>query len=399
MAKVLSQQEIKDKIIKARVQLLLNSPFYGNLALRLQVVDGSDWIPTAATDGYHFYYNAEFISDLDEKEMLFLVAHEVDHCVYQHMARRGSRDPQLWNCAADFMINLELHDMKVGKLIRRPGVIEPCFDEKFRGMSSDQIYELIKNDPSMKHKDSFDVHLQPGSGPGSPKEDPSGKAGPKPLTQDQIDNLGDEITNAVIQAAKAAGAGNTPAGVRRMIEEFSDPQMDWREILATSIPSAVKSDYIWSKPSRKSWGTGAILPGMTTDDMVDVCVALDASGSISPKMLKDFLGEVKGIMEQFQDFKIRVFTFDTKIYEYKVYTPDNADEIYEYEIKGGGGTDFEICWDFMKENDILPHTFLMFTDLYPCGGWGDELYCETIFLGHGTTSIVAPFGTTVYYTE
>jgi len=105
-------------------------------------------------------------------------------------------------------------------------------------------------------------------------------------------------------------------------------------------------------------------------------------------------------MQAFDSFKLRVWTFDTQVYGYKEFTPDNVDELDEYEAKGGGGTSFECNWEFMKENDIAPKLFIMMTDGYPCGGWctpGDEEYCDTLFLIHGTTSIVAPFGQTAYY--
>jgi predicted metal-dependent peptidase len=138
---------------------------------------------------------------------------------------------------------------------------------------------------------------------------------------------------------------------------------------------------------------------MTNEDTIDVSVAIDMSGSISDKMAKDFLSEVKGIMDEYQDFKLDLWCFDTQVYNYAKFTSDNADEIMSYEVKGGGGTDFDANFEYMKENDIEPKRFIMFTDMYPGGSWGDENYCDTMFVAHGTTSIVAPFGTTVYYSE
>ena len=55
--------------------------------------------------------------------------------------------------------------------------------------------------------------------------------------------------------------------------------------------------------------------------------------------------------------------------------------------------------EFMKENDIEPKQFILFTDGYPCGGWGDAQYCDTVFLIHGNQNTVAPFGITVHYEE
>ena len=99
------------------------------------------------------------------------------------------------------------------------------------------------------------------------------------------------------------------------------------------------------------------------------------------------------------DFDLEVWCFDTRVYGYAKFTPDNIDDIDEYEIKGGGGTDFMCNWDYMKANDIQPERFIMMTDGYPGGSWGDENWCDTLFLIHGDTArrLIAPFGMTAWY--
>ena len=154
--------DIEDLIVRSRVRMLLKVPFFGTLATRLIIKDASGWIPTAATDGRHLYYNVDFFSKLDKKEMDFVIAHEVMHCVYDHMERRGSRDPRLWNCAGDFVINWELTDQRVGKF---PTFIKCLFDSKYAEMGSEEVYELLledqKNGKGDKEMDSFDTHLDP----------------------------------------------------------------------------------------------------------------------------------------------------------------------------------------------------------------------------------------------
>jgi predicted metal-dependent peptidase len=144
---------------------------------------------------------------------------------------------------------------------------------------------------------------------------------------------------------------------------------------------------------------GVYLPGQDNDTMVDLGIGLDVSGSIDNKMLADFMGEVGGIMQQFQDFRLRVWTFDTEVNEFsfKEFTPMNQEEIKDYEIVGGGGTDFECNFNFMEQNDINPDKFVMFTDGYPFGSWGNPNYCDTLFVIHGSDSIVPPFGEHAYY--
>lgn len=393
--------KIVEKLITARIGLLLRHPFFGNLATRLKLVDASDWCATLATDGRHFYYNNDFVNKLKPKEAEFGFAHEVLHNVFDHMGRRGHRDPQLSNIAADFATNQILKDERIGEV---PSFIKIFQDNKYRGWSYEQIYDELyekaeKIDLS-KLGELLDEHLD-GEGEDGDQDGEDGDqdgSGKRPkLTAEEKKAIKDEIKEAMVAAAQAAGAGKVPAGVQRMIQSFTEPKMDWRQLLRMNIQSILKSNFSFSRPNRKSQHCGAVLPGMMNEETIDVSVAIDMSGSISDKMAKDFLSEVKGIMDEYTDFKLDLWCFDTGVYNYAKFTGDTADEILSYECKGGGGTDFDVNYEFMKNEGIEPKRFIMFTDGYPCGSWGDENYCETLFVIHGNESIISPFGQTAYY--
>jgi predicted metal-dependent peptidase len=384
-----SPAAVIEQLTRSRISLLLQQPFWGTLATRLILRDATDdpWCKTAGTDGRYFYYNRNFISKLDRAECIFLVAHEVEHCVYDHMSRRGSRKPKMWNAAADYVINAELDEHNIGKLPNpKTSGVTACFDKKYKGMFTEEVYELLLKDPNSNWPE-FDIHLEPGDGKG------------EPMTEEEQRILSDEIRNAVMQAAKAAGAGHTPAGVRRLLKDLVEPQMDWREILNMKLQSMVKADFTWDRCSRKMQASGIYLPATKNDFRVTAGVAIDASGSMSEEMLRDLLSETKGIMQQFMDFDLEVWTFDTKVYNYQKFTPDTLDDIDNYDIKGGGGTDFMCNWNFMKDKGICPERFIVMTDGYPYGSWGDPDYCDTLFLIHGDPGrkLIAPFGMTAWY--
>jgi len=350
---------VREKLVTARIALLLKAPFFGNLATRLQLINADDWCPTAATDGRKFYYNSEFLKKMPAKQLEFLMGHEVLHCVYDHMGRRGERDPQLWNIADDYCVN---HDL-----------VDQLLDEHLDG----------------------DGDGSEGEGEGQEKE---GKGRPK-LSEEERKQIRDEIKEAVMTAAQTVGAGNLPSGVKRMIKDLTTPQLDWRALLQQQIQSTLRTDYTWARASRKGWDMDAIMPGSDWDKEIDICVAIDTSGSMSDTMLKDILSEVKGIMESYQSFRLHLWSFDTEVYAdgAKVFTADNLDEIMDWEPMGGGGTDFTVNWTWMRENDIQPKKFIMFTDGYPYDSWGEPDYCDTMFVIHGSTTIEAPFGITTYY--
>jgi predicted metal-dependent peptidase len=393
------KNKILEKLITARVGLLLRHPFFGNLATRMKLIDASEWCNTLATDGRNFYYSNDFVNRLTAKEAEFGFAHEVLHNVFDHMGRRDFRDPQLSNIAADYAANQILKDERIGEV---PSFIKIYQDNKYRGWSYEQIYDDVEKN-SIKIDMSqlgelLDEHLD-GEGDGDSDGDDDGKEGkgrPK-LSPEEKKAIRDEIKEAMVAAAQAAGAGKVPAGVRRMISDFTEPKMDWRQLLRMSIQSIFKSNFSFSRPNRKSQHCGAILPGMMNEETIDVSVAIDMSGSISDAMAKDFLSEVKGIMDEYKDFKLDIWCFDTEVYNYAQFTGDTADEVMDYQVKGGGGTAFEANFEFMKDNDIVPKKFIMFTDGYPCGSWGDEDYCDTLFIVHGNDSIIAPYGQTAYY--
>ena len=390
--------EVRDRLTKARVKMLLKHPFWGNLATRLKLVEASDWCSTAATDGRHFYYSTEFINKLDDEELVFLFGHEVGHCVYNHMGRRGDRRADVWNMAGDYLINDMLIENNVGRKITKVDIL---WDPKYRGMTSDEIYAKLM-EGAITIKMTLDMHMD-GSGEEGEGKDADGKGsdGKSKSSGIKIDpetakQIQDELKDAVLQSAQAAGAGNTPAGIRRLIQQFTAPKMAWQDLLRIQLESSLKSNYSFMRPSRKGWHTGAVLPGMLPDEQLDVVIALDTSGSISEDMIRDFLSEVKGMMDMYNSYNIQVFTFDTEVYNLQVFTEDNGSELSEYNILGGGGTDFDVCYNFMKDEGIEPKQFIMFTDGYPFGSWGDPDYCDSIFVVHGNDTIEAPFGVTAH---
>lgn len=395
-------REVREKLITARIGLLLRNSFFGNLATRLRLVNADEWCSTAATDGRHFYYNTRFVKMLSPKELEFLFGHEVLHVIYDHFGRRGNRDPQLWNVANDFCVNADLKKHRVGDFITSV----PClYDSKYEGMSSEEVYDdLYENAEKINLDDLIDKvideHMD-GEDQDAGNGDQQSKSGkrPKPMSAEERAQLRDEIKEAMISAAQAGGAGSVPAGVKRMIDSMTEPKLNWREFLRLKLESTIKSDFTWMRASRKGWHMDAIMPGMKNDEQINVVIMNDASGSISDSMLKDFIGECQGIMDQFGSFRIHMATFDTEVYNVKTFDSDNLDSMMDYEISGGGGTDFDCIFRYLRDNEIEPEQLIVFTDGYPFGSWGDEHYCDTLWIIHGNKEVVPPWGQHVYYEE
>ena len=398
-------REVRELLVTARVGMLLRASFFGNLATRLKLVNADEWCATAATDGRNFYYNTRFIKMLRPKEIEFLFGHEVLHCVYDHFGRRGNRDPQLWNIANDYCVNGDLKKHRVGEFITSV----PClYDSKFEGKSSEEIYDYLYENAEKISMDDLldrviDEHMdgddEGNGGSGDGEDGKDGKSKRTKLSKEEREKIKDEIKEAMLSAAQTCDAGNLPGGVKRLIQNLTEPKMDWRELLRMQLESTIKSDYTWLRSSRKGWHVDAVMPGMKTTDAIDIAVAIDTSGSISDKQARDFLAEIRGIMESFESYRIHLFTFDTQVYNPQQFDSDNLENIEDYDIQGCGGTDFEAIFGYLKSADIEPKKLVVFTDGYPFGSWGDPNYCDTVWIIHGNKTPDPPFGIWAEYEE
>ena len=396
--------QARERLVTARVGLLLRHSFFGNLATRMRLINADDWCSTAATDGRTFYYNSRFIMMLKTKEVEFLFGHEVLHVVYDHMDRRGTRDPQIWNIADDYAVNADLKRHKVGQFI----TTVPClYEQKYDGKPAEEIYDdLMKNvqkiDINSLIDQMIDDHMDSSEdGEGESEGDGDGnKKGKRPsMSPEERERIRQEVKQAIIAAAQSAEAGTLPKGVERLVKQATNPIMPWRELLQVNLTSAIRNDYSWTRPSRRSWHMDAIMPGMTPGEEIDVTIAIDMSGSISNTQAQQFLGEIGGMMNSFDGYKVHVFCFDTDTYNPKDYDNENMDNIEDYEPMGGGGTDFDCIFTYLKENAISPKRLIVFTDGYPYGSWGDKDYCDTTWIIHGDPNPNPPFGTWAIYDD
>jgi predicted metal-dependent peptidase len=389
-------EQARERLINARVGLLICQPFYGNLATRLKLVNADEWCGTAATDGLNFYYNSRFIMKLKHKEVEFLFGHEVLHVVYDHIGRRDERDPQLWNIANDYAVNADLKRYNIGEFIT---TVSCLYDAKYEGKTSEDIYDdLMKNAKTVNMDDLIDQLLDEHMD----ENDEEGKNRPDPMSAEERERLRQEIKRNIISAAQsveAGGAGSVPNNVKRMIQELTEPKMPWRELIPVNLNSAIRSDYSFMRPSRRGWHMDAIMPGMNPGETIDIVVALDMSGSIGQEDAKAFLSEIGGMMDMFTSYKIHVFCFDTEAYNPQDFTSDNMDTIETYEPQGGGGTDFSAIFGYLRDNAIEPNRLIVFTDGMPYGTWGDENYCDTTWIIHGSNTIKPPFGQYAYYDD
>jgi predicted metal-dependent peptidase len=331
--------KVRDRITKARAGLVLDQPFFGSLALRLGVVEDSG-CETAWTDGQTLGFNPGFIDGLSLDETKGLLAHEVMHLAAAHQSRRGGRDAGRWNMACDYAINGLLEEsgfwLPAGRLR----------DKRFDGLSADVIYAQLPD--------------APGNSAGG---DPGGCGEVRDASVDVGEAGGSEQDwkVAVAQAAQQARAmGKLPAGVARMVEEMLQPKVEWREVLRRFVRTAAWNDYQWTPPNRRFVHLGLYLPSLRSEELSEIVVAVDTSGSIDGSMLDQFAGELSGILE---DFETTIFVLYADAAVAGCETLTREDLPLRLHPAGGGGTDFRPAFRWVEEQGKTPACLVYLTDL------------------------------------
>lgn len=365
----------QERISIQRTKLLLDNPFFGFLAIQLEVIEDADNTPTMSTDGTNLYVNPKFVQSLSDPELQFVMAHEVMHIALDHIPRLNNRDSSTWNKATDYVINQELAANKSMKM-PKDGLI----NNAFRSMSAEDIYDTLMKQKQQQSKgqDSQDGASQGAKRPettgvapdpnGTPDKDP-GKSGsiqyPKGTPQQVEKQLADakvKVSQA-IAIAKAQNAGTIPQSIQRLIE-LAKPKQDWRPILRNYIDDACQQNYSWARQSRHSIAhTGnpkPYLPGTINDGTSHVVVAIDTSGSINQDILNTFISEVQAAADTSSIQKITVIYADAKVHREDTFL---LGDVIQANPKGGGGTDFRDTFEHIRKHHNAAPLVIYFTDM------------------------------------
>lgn len=367
------------KVRKARAGLILDQPFFGALAIRLELVEDRRPGTTAWTDGKRIGYNPKYIDKLTLDEVKGLLCEEVMHVANLHNLRRGEREPRQWNEACDHAII---------PLIKESGLKVPSDsldNADFHDKSAEEIYSLLakKGKPESQPgaEDSGEGGQEQGDGEGegqgggegdNPKDDPSaapgsssgevrdypGKDG-QPAGEAERREAEGDIKVALAQAITGAKSiGKVPAGMERLVQEMLNPKVDWRDVLRRFVSTTARNDYRWIPPSRRHVYNGLILPSLRSEELGDLVVGVDTSGSIYQEELDQFASELTAILEEYHA-NCTVIYCDTQVH---VECVSWTDLPLKLAPKGGGGTDFRPPFEYAAREGLEPPCLVYFTD-------------------------------------
>jgi predicted metal-dependent peptidase len=344
----------------ARARLIVGrdakSAFFATLVLRLKSEPAWD-VDTLATDGRVLKYNPSFVASLKPEELVGVLAHEVMHCALAHPSRRGARDFTLWNVACDLAINPLLRDAGIvlPECRLMPG--EGQFTELLPGKSAEEYYSTLMKGGDDPGSDGDD-------GRGSVPGDPGGCG--QVIDPDQGDpaesqSVAADWQVAVCQAQQAAvGRGPLPAGLGRAVEETLHPPLDWRAVLREFVSRHARNDYSWARPNRRFLAQGLYLPGMHSEELGDVILAVDTSGSIGERMLGLFASEANAVLAAY-DCSVTVLYHDSEVQ--KVQGWNSSDGPLLLDPVGGGGTSHVCVFDWIDRSGLIAACVICLTDL------------------------------------
>jgi predicted metal-dependent peptidase len=380
------------KVQKAKITLMRNPKFAllsGVLMVgKTSVVDG---VPTACTNGRDEKYGREFVKKLRDPELNFVVAHENGHKMYRHLTtwkKLHDENHRLANAACDYVINLMLKDLdpteSVIAMPRFPvghpmaGKVMGLVDERFRGMNSKQVFDILKEE--QENGGSGD-----GDGDGEGGFDDHDWDDAKDMTEQEKKELEREIDQAIRQGMmaqqKIAGTG-AGGGLDRELADLLEPKVNWREVLRDFVKSICNSKDAssWRKVNRRFLSTGTYMPSLIGEKVGHLVIAIDTSGSVGDEELSEFLSEVKGIAEEVNPACVDLLYWGSSVVGHETYGDGEATNIINStRPKDGGGTSPSCVSEYLKEKNIKPECVIILTDGCVGGDWGSEWTAPTLW--------------------
>lgn len=319
-----------------------------------------DKLSTACTDGVNERYGRKFVKACSDSALRGCILHEMGHKMYRHLTtweHLWKINPRKANMAADYVVNLWVQQLiknGVKASMDWPAPAVCLLDVAYTGMSVQQVFALLPDDNGKSDKGMDDHDWE----------------SVQDMTDDEVQELAEQIDSALRQGemvAKKAGGGSALS-----LDQLLAPKVDWRAELREFISTTCAgNDYAtWSRPSRRYISAGMYMPSGVSQQVEELVVGVDTSGSIDGPALREFLSEVSGICEQVKPARLRLIYWDHKVQREELYdTNTMATLATSTKPAGGGGTDAACVADYLRGKNIKPQAVVMLTDGHVCS-WG-----------------------------
>jgi predicted metal-dependent peptidase len=362
---------------KIRIGFLFNHPFLSVLTLSLKNEFVQNSNSAFETDGYKISIDIDKLSKYSEDEITYLYAHTLMHIVLKHPLRQNTRDSYLWNQSCNLVVNQILSTFdNIGK-----APDDEIIDDGIKDMCVEEVYEMLdketpKEEEYTTPKDGGDAqaHIYDQT-----------KMDIREVQNNQKGQNEQNLDSIIIQALSIAKKSpHLYDGMQIEINEIIKPNISLKDILKEYLISSLfEKTSTYDRPNRKFIHQNLYLPGFKkSDEMVEVYIALDSSGSVSLDEYKSFLGVVFDICEDFYEYRVTVLPFDSRVKVDSIITLDSLnpfDKESVYIPKSDGGTDFDEVLRYLATTHIKPKNLLIvLTDgLFDIS---ESMVCNTLFV-------------------
>jgi predicted metal-dependent peptidase len=344
--------KLSQKISQAKAKLLVDKPYFGTLASKLELIVNDD-IEAFISNGVKLEYREAYLDSLEIEELEFIFANGAMHASLAHDKRRNNRSAWLWQMATDMAIN----DMLVENGMKLPYGAQ--YRKRFAGMYAEEIYaelkaDILRDDEDLEYEaDSADDVEQ--------KDKKDSKNESQTLEELQEEMLQEQLLaeEAIALLEREFKKGEAPLSIERFFRLEYEGKIDWRDELKMALDRYFRDDYTLLPPSKKLLYSGIYLPSSVSQTF-RLVIVVDSSGSVDEVLLNTFLSEVNFLMSLVLHYEIELIVCDNKVHSHRTfYTGESLDVA----VKGGGGTDFRVAFRFVEENFDDVKLLLYFTDL------------------------------------
>lgn len=405
--------EIEKNIGNIRASILINLPFFGYIMGHYKIYATLDKrISSFGVDRHYLYFNSKYIQHMKdnnsnwERDIRYQMLHLVIHLIFHHISRRNDRHAKIWTYAADVVVE------QILRSVYEECTIPPNWQNNELYMAPDELYNLSteqiytkllklvieesENSSRNEMFNSFDFDndldkyvMDNIFGSRIPPDrerlnstidqvfDPdeinqllekytnlTPECETEQIIQDMESDdgasdtlLADEMFLGIVRTALERGKDNLPGNLSKKIDEFLNPVINWRHLLAKNIQSIISNDYSWKHPNKRMYSQGYYLPSLDREN-IDVIIAIDTSGSIEDRVLTYFLTETQSILHAIRNVRITLIDCDSKIQQVRTY--QSGESLINHQFKGRGGTSFYPVFEYMKNHPAK--VLIYFTD-------------------------------------
>jgi len=352
---------------RQKIAILLKNPYLGFFMKDL-TFELSDVVERAGIADTVVYLNPEFMAKCSEQEQVAIIAHEVLHRMFFHLPRMLQLEDkypfELMNVAADHIDNFTLLEMGYVSLASVDGGwVEPKYDTK------EWSFELVCADLYKKHKDKEGDFYVPSREDGEKKgkKPQGGSAGDDiikvPKTKEELEQQVRQWKRDIANAKRMAEhtQGKLPGALQRLVEEAQEPEVNWKQQLWDWVSERTNDETNWKRPNKRFLWQDIYLPSNDGEEMGNLAVAIDTSGSIGQDDLELFAGELDNIRAHLRPRLTTVIYCDAAINKVEEFEPD--DEI-KLTMVGGGGTDFRPPFEYLDKDGDNVVGLIYMTDMW-----------------------------------